>query len=205
MKEPFMKALARPNPNPGGGAAAAYGVLVGFALLKKVVRLELNCRQILPEQHRLWQDLLKKVNGLAEVLVELRDEDGKTYLKMAKAKDSGRNSSEFASALQETIQCPIMIMENTQKGLNCVATAAENCRKHLLSDLLVVNQLFRGAGIGACYIAQANLMLMADAKQQSDFRKTLRQHSEHCLKLFQEVQNTVFSRKKFLMNADKIN
>jgi formiminotetrahydrofolate cyclodeaminase len=204
MSEPFLKVLASPQPDPGGGAAAAYGASVGFALLEKVVRLELNRRQILPEQQGIWQDLLEQVNHLTGVLAELRDEDGKSYLKMSTAKDSGRKSSAFVSALEETIECPIMIMKNAQKGLDGVAMAAEHCRKHLLSDLLVVNELFKAVGLGACYIAQANLMLMADAGRRADFLQTLMQHSEQCLTSFRKVQDTIFARKKFVRNADKL-
>jgi len=40
MHDSFLEALARPEPVPGGGAAAAHGACVGLALLEKIVLVE---------------------------------------------------------------------------------------------------------------------------------------------------------------------
>ena len=36
----FLQELAQARPDPGGGAAAAFGARLGLALLEKVVQLE---------------------------------------------------------------------------------------------------------------------------------------------------------------------
>ena len=51
MHDSFLEALARPEPVPGGGAAAAHGACVGLALLEKIVLVELR-RSDIPSESR---------------------------------------------------------------------------------------------------------------------------------------------------------
>ena len=83
--DPFLQDLARPRPDPGGGAAAAYGANLGLALLEKVVRLEGRRRpQPLGEAGFDWDTALARLRRLVETLVRLREEDVRAYVNLSR-------------------------------------------------------------------------------------------------------------------------
>jgi formiminotetrahydrofolate cyclodeaminase len=188
MHNSFMAALASPDqPVPEGGAAAAYAGSVRLALLTKIVRLEMRRYPDVSERS-LWQDLFNQVSALSASLYRLRDEDGKSYMFLAKTKTSGTKQEEVAAAVMQAIECPMQILEQTHKALTCVSVAAKHCKRHLLSDLQVVCELIKASGQGAYHICVANLRIMTDPITQADYQNRLtRLHARSCelLKLAQ--------------------
>jgi formiminotetrahydrofolate cyclodeaminase len=173
MHDSFIAALSNPNqPVPGGGSAAAYAGSVGLALLEKIVRLEMR-RYPDGSEPWLWKDLLNQVSALSESLYRLCDEDGKSYLFLAETKALGKTEKEIAAALKQAIECPMNILEQTHKALRCVSVAAEQCKRHLLSDLQVVCELLGAAGRGAYYISMANLRSITDPVSKADYQGRL--------------------------------
>jgi formiminotetrahydrofolate cyclodeaminase len=181
MHDSFIAALSNPNqPVPGGGAAAAYAGSVGLALLEKIIRLEMRRHQAVSES-LLWKDLLSQVSALSESLHRLRDEDGESYLFLAETKASGKTEEEIGAALKQAIECPMKILEQTHKALRCVCVAAEQCKRHLLSDLQVVCELLGAAGRGAYHISMANLRPMTDPVSKADYQSRLTNlHARSC-------------------------
>jgi formiminotetrahydrofolate cyclodeaminase len=173
MNESFLAALASPQPIPGGGAAAAYAASVGLALLEKIVRLEMQRREIPALRGLAGEDLLGKVLPLAETLARLRDEDGEAYLKWAKIKGEEQNHTAVRKALREATECPMRIVECIQKSLECVVEAETFAQTHLLSDLLAVCEIINGAGKGAGHVASTNLQTMLDPAEKNAYRKRL--------------------------------
>jgi methenyltetrahydrofolate cyclohydrolase len=158
MSASFLDELAKAQPNPGGGAAAAYGSAVGLALLEKVVKLELKR----PKNHKavrlFWEERLAQVLRLKEELERLRDADVAAYMNLARAlREGGR---ELPAALEEAIECPRRIMAGAFGGLKEAAAAGDKCRKHLVADLHVAAEFFGAALLGAYHIAAANLPLL---------------------------------------------
>lgn len=194
MHESFLEALAKPEPNPGGGAAAAYGASVGFALLEKIVRLERRRQPIASELHSLWQELLEQAGSLAKALQRLRDEDGEAYMRFAAARVSGKGETDINTALEQAIESPLQIMEAARDGLDCVSQVGKHCRKQLLSDLLVVCELLRAAIRGAGRIAEANLLMVPDFSRKGDYQGMLSQLRETCSKSFQQVESSILER-----------
>jgi len=173
MHNSFLSDLSNPEqPIPGGGAVAAYTGAVGLALLEKIVRIEMQRSQSVSSDHS-WEVLLDQISVLSKNLYRLRDEDGKSYVRLAEVKASGRGEAEISAALQQAIDCPMKIMEQVDNALSCVSQASEHCKKHLLSDLQVVSEILAAAGRGAHHIAQANLLLMADPVLKADYQKKL--------------------------------
>jgi formiminotetrahydrofolate cyclodeaminase len=197
MHDPFLDALMKPEPVPGGGAAAAYGACVGFALLEKIVRIEMRRHQIASESSLLWQDLLEEVRNSSSGLLRLRDEDGRAYMRFAKARTSGKGDEEIVAALQQAIECPIKIMEEAQKGLSFVSRAGKHCKSHLLSDLLVVCELLQAASQGTYRIAQANLRVMAESSLRDDYQIRLNQVRADTGALFRSVEGGILERAVF--------
>ena len=194
MGDSFLQALAAPRPIPGGGAAAAHGACVGLALLEKIVLVELKRDQITSDY--LWSDLLKEVKASSRTLLHLRDEDGRAYLRFAKAKTFGNSDEDTLEALKAAIESPIKIMEEAKIGLELVARAGKHCKGHLLSDLLVVCELLRAAIDGTQRIAQANLGIMGDRALHSHYHNKLNQVQAESRELFRTVEGDILERAK---------
>ncbi|MGD9165284.1 MAG: cyclodeaminase/cyclohydrolase family protein [Syntrophobacterales bacterium] len=194
MDDSFLEALAAPRPIPGGGAAAAHGACVGLALLEKIVSVELKRGQITSDYS--WSDLLEEVRASSGTLLQLRDEDGRAYLRFAKAKTLGNTDEDTFEALKAAIESPLNIMREATIGLELVARAGRHCKGHLLSDLLVVCELLRAAAEGNHRIAQANLGVMGDPLLRSHYQDMLNQVQAESRELFRAVEGGILERAK---------
>jgi len=154
MHTSFLEQLARPRPDPGGGAAAAYGGQVAVALLTKVLDLEGRRPGQTPGFQQAWEEWLASARRLAEDFERLRRFDVEAYRRFVQARTSGQG---LAAAVRFAIQCPHDIMGAAWEALKLTALAGSRCQGHLLADLLVAAELLGGALRGAYHIAQANL------------------------------------------------
>jgi len=195
MVDSFIEALARPNPVPGGGAAAAHGACVGLALLEKIVQVELN--RSCDSSEAEWKNLLQEVRKSSSTLLKLRDEDGRAYVRFAQAKTLGKGKTEVLGALQQAIDCPTNIMEEADEAFSLVARAGMHCKGHLLSDLLVVCELLRATISGAHRIAQANLSLMEESPKRSEYLARLEQLLSDSMELYESVVSALVQRAGF--------
>ena len=192
MSSSFLQELAKPQPNPGGGAAAAYGALVGAALLAKVVKLEVR-RSRNSEAHRLfWGERLGQVRLLWEELDHLKDADVRAYMNLARARR--REGWDLTAALEEAIDCPRRIMAGARQGLREVAAAAEKCRPHLISDLHVAGEFLGAALFGACRIAAANIPLIASLEIRQNHAGDLEAIFHQGKDALQEVRRLLAAR-----------
>lgn len=189
--EPFIKSLARPHPNPGGGGAAAYASSVALALLEKIVRLELQREDISPIRTSFWNGLLDRVNLLAETLTWLRDEDGRTYLRMSAVRSLDGKTENFEEALGQATESPIRIVEKIEEAQGSVLEAAEECKRHLLSDLLVVTELLHGASEGASHIARANLRMMKNPIRREKLLQKVEQAERRSRSSFKRAKEAI--------------
>jgi formiminotetrahydrofolate cyclodeaminase len=191
MKEPFLDDLSNPEPNPGGGAAAAYSACLGLALLKKVIQLELNRPNLSPELTAVWNDLLEHVDVVGVILRQLLHDDGRAYLDFAEARADGEEGV-IANALGRVINVPILIMEESCQGLGLISEAGKHCKRHLLSDLLVAGEFFLAAVQGAYHIARANLCLIPNdpstGRPQGKFRDKIKRQQNCCQDAYDMVQ-----------------
>lgn len=176
MPEPsssFLDQLRKPRPDPGGGAAAAYGACVGLALLEKIVQLERNRQHRTGEKVQVWADLLHQIRRLTTDLSRLQEEDVQAYAALAAARSEPHASGRLAAAVEEAIRCPAAILRKCLSASHLVAEIAAHCQKHLLADLLVANELLGAAGAGAYHIARANLPLLHVQVVKERHRKKL--------------------------------
>ncbi len=174
MKGSFLLELAKAQPNPGGGAAAAYGGAVGLALLEKVVQLEFNRAQKNGGRTQDWEKGLKKVRVLQADMLRLRDEDVLAYMALARARASGIRP-ELETTVKLALQVPRQIMDKAHEGLELVGLAGTKCKPHLVSDLLVAAELLGSALQGAYHIACANLPLMKPGARRESLEEKLSQ------------------------------
>lgn len=161
MTDGFLQELSRPRPDPGGGAAAAFGARVGVALLLKVAKLEESrasgCRQG-PDS---WPEWRQAGESLEQVLEELQEEDVRAYAGLAANFRRGGEARE-AAALKAT-EIPYRIAAAAREGLSLAAAVGGHCARHLLADVQVAVELLAGSGRGAAAIAGANLPWLAPA------------------------------------------
>jgi formiminotetrahydrofolate cyclodeaminase len=206
MHDSFLEALARPEPVPGGGAAAAHGACVGLALLEKIVLVELR-RSDIPSESR-WQNLLEEVRRSSTTLLRLRDEDGEAYVRFAQARTFGKGAEEILDLLKQAIESPIAIMKEAKRSLDLVARAGNHCKGHLLSDLhhckghllsdlLVVCELLRAAINGTHRITQANLGFMPDGSLLNSYVNELNKFQGESRDLVKSVEVGILERGGF--------
>lgn len=174
MKEPFLEDLSKAQPNPGGGAAAAYGASLAVALLEKIVRLELARHSADSSERRAWDSRLEQARELAVDFLGLRDKDVQAYMQLAKARAAGKESPLSLAALDGAIRCPVEIIEKVRPALLLLSDAGKQCKKHLLSDLQVACEFLGAAIQGAYHIACANLPLVFEASKRERILENLR-------------------------------
>jgi formiminotetrahydrofolate cyclodeaminase len=172
MSNSFLEELAQARPDPGGGAAAAYGAALGLALLEKVVRLELHRPQTNNPQGHPWQEVLERVHRISEGLDQLREEDVRAYFHLTEARAEGR-PQELLAAVREAVQCPVRVIQQAQEALTLLAWTGKNCKRHLVSDLLVACEFLGAALRGASHIAGANLHLAQNPRERQALAREL--------------------------------
>ena len=192
--EPFLRDLARARPDPGGGAAAAFGARLGLALLEKIVQLEAQRgpRPVSAESLS-WDQVLLRLRELAKNLDRLQAEDVRAYFNLTVARTSG-DGLRLAAAVQEALACPRQIMGQAGQALELLAWAGERCKRHLASDLLVAGEFLAAALRGAYHIAGANLSLVPDEASRQNLAQELDQACREGEDVYQVVQLALMNR-----------
>lgn len=190
----FLQELAQARPDPGGGAAAAYGANLGLALLEKVVRLESQRRdKPAGEGQRTWGEALAQLRRLAESLEKLQSKDVQAYFNFVAARASG-DGAQLTTAVREAVDCPRRIMEQAAAALKLLAWVGGHCKKHLISDLLVAGEFLGAALRGAYYIACANLPLTTDESSRQTLALELGQACREGEDLYQLLKAALVER-----------
>lgn len=172
MTEDFLEKLARPQPDPGGGAAAAYAGRLALALLEKVVQLERRRRRQDATTMGRWARLSAAATSLSEEFSRLLVEDIEAYEKLQKAMSKG-DPAALREAVDDAVECPLRIMAGATSTLPAIIEAGMHCKKHLLADLLVAAELLGAVIQGAFHIASPNVPLLADSAAQQECRARL--------------------------------
>jgi methenyltetrahydrofolate cyclohydrolase len=193
MTDSFLKQLAQARPDPGGGAAAAFGGAVGLALLEKVVRLEADRPQD-GQRRRPWKETLAQVRRLSRDLGRLQDEDVKAYFNLVRAR-AAPDAADLPAALKEAVLCPLRIVQQAQEGLALTAWVGDRCKPHLVADLLVASEFLNAALMGAYHIACANLPLVAEPRDRAALARELVRICQPACELFHRVKMELVARK----------
>ena len=193
MTTSFLEQLAQPRPDPGGGAAAAFGGMLALALVEKVVRLEAQ-RPAHHGNRQVREEKLEQIKQLTTDLDRLREEDVRSYAQMAQVRASGVQGREWQEAIEYALQVPQEIMTQAREALALVAWTGAHCRKHLVSDLQVAREFLGAALQGAYHIARANLPLVAAASQHQEAAQKLSQAAHEGQQAFLEAGEVLAAR-----------
>lgn len=161
MNDDFLDQLAQPRPDPGGGAAAAHGSMLGLAIMEKIARLE-TARADRGDGHATWKELLQHVGLMTKEFRSLRQRDCDAYMKLAQARGaSSTPEQQLEAAWAEAIRGPMAIMEASVAALQLLAQIGKRSSKHLIADLQVASEFLSAGCRGACHIARSNVSLLA--------------------------------------------
>lgn len=192
MKDAFLDELSEPKPNPGGGAASAHGALLALCIVEKVARLELGRHS--QGKGASSTSSVAAIEDLKAQLLSLREQDTQAYLRLAKAIASSAKDSQFAAALAQAINCPMMIVRVGLRILACVSEIGGSCKKHLLSDLQVALEFSFAAMRGALHIARANMSLITDSPFRKNELEQLQAVREEAESAFRDCADLLNSR-----------
>lgn len=169
----FLEQLARPRPDPGGGAAAAYGATLALALLEKIILLEGRRHPQAADQAGFWEARRKEAHSLAQALSQLQREDVQAYFQFSRARAGGDQGEAVAAAALHAFQVPRQIMDKCLQALDLAWRVGQSCKRHLFSDLLVVAEFLEAGLQGAGHIARANLPLIPQGFQRDALSQEL--------------------------------
>lgn len=188
----FLQELAQPRPDPGGGAAAAYGARLGLALLEKVVQLE-EGRQRKPaaKSSLTWAEARSRLKNLAESLEKLQEEDVQAYAQLAAALASG---NDLAAAVCQAVAPPKEIVRRAGEALELLAWAGGHCQPHLVADLLVACEFLGAAQMGAYHLTCANLRLIVLEADHQVLRREVCQAYQKAEDLYHMVKAALVAR-----------
>jgi formiminotetrahydrofolate cyclodeaminase len=193
MPPSFLEQLSQPRPDPGGGAAAAYGGMLALALLEKVMQQEAQ-RPSNQGNRQVWEGKLAEIQRLTADLERLREGDIRAYAQMAQVRANGSQGREWQEAVEYALQVPQEIMARVEEAMVLVAWAGARCRKHLVSDLQVAREFLGAALLGAYHIAWANLPLVAEEARHKEFSRQLVEAETRSRQVFREAGATLAAR-----------
>jgi formiminotetrahydrofolate cyclodeaminase len=162
----FIEELSQPKPSPGGGAACAHGALLALGLVEKIARLELQ--RLSSGIRSVPARSLSDVQDLKAIFLSLRQEDSRAYLALAETKASAADNSLLAEALEQAIECPVLMMKNGIRVLGLICRIGALCKRHLVSDLQVACECGLAVVRGASRIGVANILIMKDPVLRSN-------------------------------------
>jgi len=181
----FLNDLREPRPDPGGGATAAYTVLVALALTEKICVLEIRRAKKRKNDNRDLDNILEKIRLTSRSFIIFIQKDVLAYQRLANSIIAGRRWPDNYDEVSEAIQCPYDIILAAIDSLQLISDIGCSCRHWLIPDLLVALEITHAAAKAAFHIAIANLEHIEEIRARQSktdqielaFRKAERQYS----------------------------
>ena len=174
----FTSALASEAPAPGGGSASAAAGAAGAALLGMVARLTLG-----KEKYKdAWEDMenvANQVDGIRARLLELVDEDTRSYEAIIAARKQPKETPEQKVSRQKAIDAatflattvPMQTASFACRALSFAPVVAEKGNPNAASDVFVAALLLQTAVEGALANVRINLPGLGDEEIAGGFRQ----------------------------------
>lgn len=137
----FVSALAKKDPVPGGGGAAALTATVGMALGNMVGNLTVGKKKYISVESEII-DLIEKAEALQYELLNLIQRDAECFAPLSKAyglpakTEAERSEKEkiMEKCLMQACSVPIIIMEKCCKAIDLTEEFAAKGSKMAISD-----------------------------------------------------------------------
>jgi formiminotetrahydrofolate cyclodeaminase len=158
----FLDALRQPRPYPGGGSVSSYTGLVGLTLAEKICHIEALRAEKMGSSHKVWDELIQKIEGKANSFKKLIERDVSAYDSLAYSIRSGERWPKNSGVVFEAIACPYRMVVEVAASFELILEIGCSCRGWLVPDLLVVLEMMKGSAKSAFHIAMANVKYVED-------------------------------------------
>ena len=149
----FTRALALPEPTPGGGAAAAMAGAMGCALAQMAVATTLKRAQTPVEFRASLEKSHHKLAGLHHTLKDLMQQDAQAYDAYIAACKLPKENSSRLQVMQDALWFAATVPADTaatcREVLQEVEQVQDKIAPVILSDVACARHLLRGA-IACC-------------------------------------------------------
>ena len=163
LADAYLKALAAPEPTPGGGSASAVVAAIGTSLLEMVASLSEQSAE--PERKPPLSHMAGEYRAIRERLSELGAADERAYGGYRDALSLPKGTPEEKSKRREALQsatiasanAPLAVAELALETLRSIPQLAGLASPYLRSDLATAAHLLSGAAFGAIVMVDTNL------------------------------------------------
>jgi methenyltetrahydrofolate cyclohydrolase len=166
----YLDALRSSSAVPGGGSAAALAAAMGAALVSMVAKLSAK-KASSDEDGQALTQIVPKIDGLSERLVELSQQDIEAYRGVIESRKNKLPPDAVERAYERAAEVPLQTAEAVQECIGLAAEVARHAWEMTASDLAVGSQLLQTAMGGALANVAINLPeLKAEAAQRIEGR-----------------------------------
>lgn len=174
----FTSALGSDAPAPGGGSASAAAGASGAALLGMVARLTLG-KEKYKDAWEEMEDVANDVDEIRKRLLELVDEDTRSYEAIVAARKQPKETPEQKAVRQKAIDAatilattvPMQTASFSAVALSLAPAVAERGNPNAASDVFVAALLLQAAVEGALANVRINLPGIGDEELTLGFRQ----------------------------------
>ena len=196
--ENFTELLASKSPVPGGGGAAAMVGALSVALCSMAGNFTLGKKKYADVEEDI-KIILDKAENLKLKLLELVDEDAKSFEPLSKAysiaKDDPERDEILEKALLNACTAPLKIIEACAEIIILLEEMCEKGSKLLISDVGCGALLCRGAMESAALNVFVNTSLLKDRvyaeKIESQTDKILNEYSSRATEIAMKVNKII--------------
>ena len=176
----FLSTLASDTPTPGGGTGAAMVGAMGAALVRMLAVLTIG-KPKYAQHDALMKAVADGAQDAMDRLIELADEDAKSYDAVSSAYKLPKDSPEqqaakkvaIQAALKGAIEAPLRVMEQCLETISLAKGAVLNGNRNAVSDGAAGAEFAKSAMVVAAYNVRINLVAIEDEKYSKDMRTRL--------------------------------
>ena len=138
----YLSVLAKKQPTPGGGSAAALTAAMGAALLAMVTRYSIGKTGSKSVDNTLNRRL-HKAEKIRQRLTELVDLDAQAYQQVVKAR--GQTAAKRKAAERAASKVPQEVGRLCYQAIQLAPYLVEKGNKYLLSDVEIAVEMLKSA------------------------------------------------------------
>lgn len=193
----FLSTLASASPTPGGGTGAAVVGAMGAALVRMLAVLTIG-KPKYAQHDALMKAVADGADDAMKRLLELADEDAKSYDAVSAAYKLPKDTTEqqaakkdaIQAALKGAIESPLRVMEQCLETIGLAKNAVASGNKNAISDGAAGAEFAKSAMAVAAYNVRINLVAIED----ETYCKNMRTRLDEMLYMGNGVANEIDSR-----------
>ena len=163
--QPFLDAVAGPDPTPGGGSVSAFAGAQAAALLRMVAGLTVGKKKYIQVEGRV-KELAAEAYSAQGRFMALVGEDAASYDAVSHAyklpKDTDEQKAERSAAIEkalmEAARVPLETAELALRSLACAEEMSRIGNANCVTDASVAGYMAHGACLGALANVRINLV-----------------------------------------------